>query len=108
LTNQLLTSIHSLPTRAIITVNEGKLFIRGVPLELEKAIALRDSANAVLNNPAYKAVHDQVLYQAVSLGVHQAQTTEQVQFAKAAIWYGQQEVELLKTLTLEGNPELLG
>lgn len=99
ITNQLLKSIDALPTRAIITINEGKLFIGGAPMEGEKTASLRESATAVLNNPALKIVHDQVLYQAISIGIHQAQTTEQVQFAKAAIWYGQQEIELLKTLS---------
>lgn len=108
LTNQVLNSIDALPTRAIITLNEGKIFIQGVPLDTEKNYVLREAAESALHNPALKFVHDQVLYQAVSLGVHQAQTVEQIQFSKAAIWYGQQELELLKTLSTMSPTELGG
>lgn len=107
LTNQILSSIDALPLHAIITVDEGKTFIRGVPLDGEKAIAIRDSASQAIHNQALAFVHEQVLYQAVSLGVHQAHTPEQVQFAKAAIWYAQEEKKLLTALSNEDPRELL-
>lgn len=98
LTSQLLRSLNALPTHAIITRDEGKLFINGIEQDGIRASHLRESADQALHNIALQAVHEQVLYQAVSIGVHQAQTTEQMQFAKAAIWYGQEETKLLKTL----------
>lgn len=108
LTELVLTKIDYLPSRAIITVRNEVIFINEVPLDNEKAYVVREAANSALKNAALKAVHDQVLYLAVSLGVHQAQTTEQIQFAKAAIWYGQQERELLNTLATLGTSELHG
>jgi hypothetical protein len=103
----LLDKIDALPLHAIITSDEGKLFIRGVAMEGEKAIRLREAAQAALHNPALEFVHEQVLYQAISHGVHLAQTTEQIQFSKAAIWYSQEEVKLLKLLANETPRELL-
>ena len=103
----ILEKVDALPTHSIITVSEDKIFIRGVPLNNEQILALRDSADAALNNQALQFVHDQVLYSAVSLGVHQAQSTDQIQFAKAAIWYGQEEKRILKELAKNDPRELL-
>lgn len=110
LTNQVLSTIGALPLHAIITVDDaGKLHISGVPLEYEKAVSLRESASNVLNSDAWKIVHDQVLYLAVSKGVHEALNHDQILFAKAAIWYGQQERDVLKVLAGEtGNSRLSG
>jgi len=99
LTNQILRSIDALPLHSIIKVHEGKIFIRDVPVENEKAIVLRESADSALHNYALQTVHEQVLYEAVSYGVHLSQNIEQIQFAKAAIWYAQKERELLQTLS---------
>lgn len=107
LTNEILKAIDALPLHAIITVDEGKIFIRGVPLDGERAMVLRESADKAIHNPALQLVHEQALYLAVSLGIHQAQTTEQIQFAKAAIWYSQQEIALLKKLSTGDANELL-
>lgn len=98
LMSAILNSIDALPLHAIITINEGKLFIRGIEQDGIKAVQIRESADQALNNIALQAVHEQVLYQAVSLGVHQAHTPEQIQFAKAGIWYAQEEMKLLRTL----------
>ena len=107
LTNQILKSIDALPLHAIITTDGGKLFIRGTQLDSEKAMVVRASADQALHNAALEFVHEQVLYEAVSLGIHHGMTPEQIQFAKAAIWYSQQEIKLLKTLST-GTTELLG
>ena len=107
LINQVLASVDALPLHSIITVNGADVSIRGVPLNAEQSVALRDSADQALHNRALQIVHEQVLYQAVSLGVHQAQNTEQIQFAKAAIWYGQEEQRILKALSSNDPRELL-
>ena len=108
LTTQILKSIDALPLHSILTVDGQKLFIRGVPLDGERAVALRESADQAVHNQALAFIHEQVLYEAVSQGVHIALTTEQMNFAKAAIWYGQREKELLTALSTGDNTELLG
>lgn len=97
LINQILSATRVFPTHAIITKDGGKIFIRGVPLDVEKAMVLRESALVALSNPALKMVHEQALYDAISLSLHESQNFEQVSFGKAAVWYGQREIELLKT-----------
>lgn len=99
LTNQALTSIGALPTHAILTVDNNKLFIRGVPVDDERKYLIREAAESALHNTALRTIHEEVLYQAVSMGVHQAHTPEMMQFAKAAIWWGQEQDKLLKSLS---------
>lgn len=107
LTNTVLAKIGSFPTHAIITVEDGKILIRGVPLERERAIVIRDSARQALGNMALREVHEQVLYNAIATSLHSAQNFEQTMFGKAAVWYGQQEIELLKQLAQDHTSELL-
>jgi len=108
LTNTILDSIQALPTHAIITVNENKIFIRGTELDGERALVIREGAQSALNNVALRTIQEQVLYQAVSLGVHQALTSEQMNFAKAAIWFGEEENKLLRLLAGPTNSSFNG
>lgn len=110
LTNQLLSTVGGLPLHATLTVDEaGRLLIRGVPLEYEQAVILRESANNILRSPSWKLVKEQVLYEAISKGVHEALNNDQVLFGKAAIWFGQQQENMLKILAQDaGNSSLNG
>lgn len=105
LTNQLLSTVGALPLHATFTVDEaGKLLMNGSLVEYERAVVLRESAQNLLNSPTWKLVKEQVLYQAISKGVHEALNNDQVLFGKSAIWYNQQLDDMLKTLAQEpGN-----
>jgi hypothetical protein len=64
---------------------------------------LRESALAALNNQALKLVHDRTTFAAITSGLHQASNDQQIGFGKAAIWYGQKEIEFLKLLAGDQN-----
>jgi len=99
LTNAILDKLYAIPTRDIITLNEeGRLLVNNVPLDHEKTIQLRDSARAALNSQVRNLVKSQVAYKAVTMGVHKSKDIDELYFAKAAIWWGQQEDDLLKLL----------
>lgn len=99
LSTLLLENFHALPFRDIITVNEkGVLLVSGRQLDIEQTISLRESASGALQSVALKLINDQVLFNAVSLGVHKVERPEQMMFSRAAIWWGQQQHELLKLL----------
>lgn len=103
LTTQILDSLMVLPIYDIIKISEeGSLIINNRPVDIEKARILRESAIAALSNQSLRAVHDQVLFEAVSMGVHNVDRPEQMFFARAAIWYAQHEVNILKTLAQQG------
>lgn len=99
LTASLLTSLHVLPVRDIITHDEtGKLFVGGRPLNFETAQALHKAAIAMRSNFARTFVEDQVRWHAVQMGVHQNNTPEQGLYAKAALWVLQELDALYKEL----------
>lgn len=97
--NALLDNLLALPIYAIIKTDEqNRLIINNVLLDYEKALQLRESAKAALNNQALNLVNEQIAFMAVNLGVHQAFNNEQIVFAKSALWNMQETNKLLKTL----------
>lgn len=105
-----LEATDALPLHGIIVVDDaGKLLIRGKTLDYEQALLLRESAKAVLNSPAWKLVHEQALYLGVSEGFLKAQSEKHVLFGQAAVWFGQQEKDILAILAGDpGNSPLSG
>ena len=99
LTTAVLKELGALPLHDMITTNqEGNLLVNGRPLDLESARILRESARAALENQAFKFVREQVLFNSVVLGVHKAETDKQMYFARASIWWGQEEDKILRIL----------
>jgi hypothetical protein len=74
------------------------MLINGKYVEVDKILQLRDSARVVLENKAFKLIREQVVFTAVALGVHTVETERQMLFARAAIWFGQQEEKFLQAL----------
>ncbi len=104
LTTQILSSVAALPFRDMIVISEdGSVLVNGHPLEREEIMKLRDSARMVLNSKAMQLIYDQVAFTAVTLGVHTVETERQMFFARASIWWGQQEIKLLKALMQLGS-----
>lgn len=97
-TGTLLRKFGAVDLHGIIRVDEGKIFIRNVPLSQEQTIALGQSADAALNSIARKFVREQVLTEAVNIGFTSAQNFDQVEFARAAVWFGTREEELYEKL----------
>lgn len=92
-------SLDALPIYGIIDVNEdGEVLVSGRSLDLEKAKQIRESASLALDNIALKIVNEQVLFTAVTGGMHNATLPEHLYFYRAAIWFGQQLERQLKIL----------
>lgn len=110
LTSRLLHTAGALPVHSIITTDDaGSLLIKGKPVDKDQALLLRESAQGVLRSPAYQIIREEVLYMAVTEGVHKGLTIDQLQFSKSAIWFGEQEVRLLQLFAGEtGNSRLSG
>lgn len=102
----LLKNLGALPIRDIITSGpDGSLVISGQPVDLELAKKLRESARAALENSAYKLVHDQARYEAITTGFLEADSEKRSLFGKAAIWYAQCEQSHLTKLAQVGGEE---
>lgn len=98
-TNALYDNLQAIPLRNIITFNgEGTVLINGRKMTMEQSMAFVESARALKDSYARKMIHEQVLYEAVKMGIHQGLTPEMIQFSKAAIWYAQEENKLLNKI----------
>lgn len=100
LTRKLLDGLGALPLADIIyTDAETKeLVINGRIAEVEEIRRLRETARSALNNPALKLIREQVAYIASVMGSAKAVTIDDLQFTRAALWWGQEEDRILKTL----------
>lgn len=97
LTSALLDKLGAIPVHARITVDDaGQVFVDGRPLTLEASRQMHDASKAMLNNFARRFVREQVTYMAIQKGVHQNISPEQGLFAKAALWFFQEEDELYR------------
>ncbi len=102
LISAILDKLAAIPLTDIIVFNEeGNLFVNGRKVTNEEQINLRESASAVLNSKAFQLIQQQVVYASFVQAAHTAPTTEHLMFAKAAIWWGQQEDKYLKLLSPE-------
>lgn len=99
LTATFLDKLGALPLRARITIDEaGQIFVNGKKLSLETARTLHDTSKTMLKNFARRFVREQVAFMAIHKGVHENTSPEQGLFAKAALWFMQEEDELYALL----------
>lgn len=98
-TTVLLDNIGALPFRDTITFDlQGGVYVNKKKLNQEQLIALRESCNGLSNSFARNLIHEQVKYSAVKMGVHEGLNPDMILFAKAALWYSEQEDKMISTL----------
>lgn len=98
LTAALIDNLGALPLRARITTDEtGTFFVDKRPLTIENSRKIHESSKSMLNNYARRFVREQVTFMAIQKGVHENTSPEQGLFAKAALWFYQEEDELYRT-----------
>lgn len=108
LTTLILDKVGALPLRDLVVLNDGgSLIINGKPIDAETAKNLQTSAKAALRNQALRLIRDQVIFTAITIGVHKLEKVDQSFFARAAIWFGQQEQEYLELLAQEKAEQAL-
>lgn len=104
LSQAVLENLGGAPLADIISIDDsGSLVIKGRSLEADVWLKLRDSARGAKASTAFNLVREQVLYEAIKLGVHKADNSNQMFFARAAIWWGQQEEKYLSLLAQENQ-----
>lgn len=96
--SHLLEKIGMFPTRSIINVENGQVYLKGKPATTEEILALKESANALLDNFSRKFVKDQMAFIALNLGIQKSTSLEQILFNKAALWIENEEDELYRKL----------
>lgn len=102
-TTILLDKLGALPLHAKIMVDKaGRVFVNGRSLNTEEADRLKQAAVAMQNNAARNLVREAVTFMAIVDGVHKNITPEMGLFAKAALWFLQEEDTLYTLLAAEG------
>lgn len=98
ITSALLENIGALPIRDVIEFDyEGTVTVNGQPLNMEKAVMIKQGAKSLRDNFTRRIIRDQMKYNSLMLAVT-GTNIEQIMFAKAANWVLLQEEELLKKL----------
>lgn len=105
LTRYILKSLDAFPLHCMIGEDKvtGEILINGNRVDIEKAKQLHEAAKSALNNKALKLVNEQVLYEAISMGVHTVNNPLELLFARAAMWYGEQQRKHLEILGQENS-----
>lgn len=93
-------SLDAVPLHAIISVDENRrILVQGKPISSEQAFALSESAATALRSQALSLVHEQVKFAAIDRGFLKSDDPRTQLFYKAALWFAQQERELLEMLS---------
>jgi len=100
LVNGLINRAGGVPIHSIITVDENRrILVQGKALSVEDILRMRESARTLLDSPLRKLIQQQVRFSAIDEGYLKSQDpTKTALFYKAAIWFSQQEDELLRGL----------
>jgi len=100
--NALLENIGALPLTAVLFFDQdGTLKVNGKALEVEQAISIREGAVALMSNPTYILIKQQIAFLAVTEGIHKSLNSDMLLFSKAALWIQAREKELIELL--QGN-----
>lgn len=106
LTAMLLDRLGALPLHAKINVDKtGRVFVNGRSLDAEGAGRLKQAAVAMQHNAARNLVREAVTFMAILDGVHKNVSPEMGLFAKAALWFLQEEDTLYTLLAAEGTAD---
>lgn len=106
LTAALLDQLGALPLHANIMVDDvGTIFVGGRALNLETAKRMHEASKSMLNNFARRFVREQVMFMAIEKGVFENLSPEQGLFAKAVLWFYQEEEKLYKMFAQNESEE---
>ncbi len=97
--SSLLDNVHAVQISEVIRFDEqGGIHLDGKLLSKEEHIAFLTSVESLSNSFALKYIRNQIARECVKIGVYQAMNEDQILFAKAALWYQQEENKLLQTI----------
>lgn len=86
---------------AITTDAANRILVHGKPVSAEQLMTLRETAASTLRSPARNLIHEQVRFMAIDRGFFQSDDPKAQVFYKAALWYAEQENDLLTQLAAD-------
>lgn len=100
-TNAMLNNIGALPIADVIEYKDGVMTVGGKNLDFEQANNLVSSAKALDDNLFRKVIQEQVKHEAIKMGIYNGLSPETILFAKAALWYLQEENKIIANILNE-------
>ena len=71
----------------VVVQPTGMLLANGRQMTLEEREAFLQGAKSLLTNPAFNLIADQVMYQAMKVGIHDATEMDHLYFSKTALYF---------------------
>jgi hypothetical protein len=101
-TSALLKNVHALPLRGTLFIdNLGAIYLNGKKMPSDQVHMFKNSAKAVKDSLAFRIIVEQTRFLAIEMGTFKAQTPEQIEFGKAALWYASEQIRMLEQITGE-------
>lgn len=80
--------INAFPVdNCVVVLPTGMLLANGRQMTLEEREAFLQGARSLLTNPAFNLIADQVMYQAMKVGIHDATEMDHLYFSKTALYF---------------------
>lgn len=95
----LLDKLGAFPIGEMVQVSLNGISINGKELDGDQVLNFRESASLLKENFARKVINEQLKFKAMEMGIHKSTTIEQLLFAKAVIWFINEENILLQSLS---------
>jgi hypothetical protein len=99
LTNALLNKLGAFPVGDMIIKTENSVNINGKDLDLDQYLNFKEACVALKENFARRVINEQLKYKATKMGIHESTTIETLLFAKAVIWFINEEEILIERLS---------
>ena len=88
--------INAFPLENVVFINnQGSTCANGRELTLEETVKFRQSISALRDNWGFQLLADQILFEAIKIGIHEGHTTERMMFSKSVIYFLTKMKELI-------------
>jgi hypothetical protein len=80
--------INAFPLETVVFINnQGATCANGRELTLEETVKFRQGISALRDNWSFQLLADQILFEAIKIGIHEGHTTERLMFSKSVIYF---------------------
>lgn len=91
--------INAFPVDNIIVIKpDGMILANGKQMTLEQRESFLQGAKSLLSNSAFNLIADQVVYQSIKVGLHDATELDHLYFSKTALYFIDLFKKYLETL----------
>lgn len=81
-------TLNSFPLENVVLINnQGATCANGRELTMEELVKFRQSISALRENWAFQLLGDQILFEAIKIGIHEGHTIERLMFSKSVIYF---------------------